>query len=242
VTVTWSVSDNESTIGTQSGCGAVTISTDTGGQTVTCDAASAGGTSSESVTITRDATPPVLSPAVSPSPVLLNGTASATPNASDATSGVATQTCGAVATGTPGPSAVVCTATDNAGNVGTVSTNYSVVYRFTGFSQPVDNLPTRNLAKAGSAIPLKFGLGGNQGLGIFAAGSPSWQQVACSPGAVDDGIEQTVTAGASSLSYDAVAQQYVYVWKTDKTWSGTCVTLTVKLIDGTTRQASFKFN
>jgi hypothetical protein len=32
----------------------------------------------------------------------------------------------------------------------------------------------------------------------------------------------TATAGDSGLSYDAATDQYTYVWKTDKTWSGTC--------------------
>ncbi len=36
-----------------------------------------------------------------------------------------------------------------------------------------------------------------------------------------DAIEQTVTAGNSTLTYEATAQQYVYVWKTDKAWPGT---------------------
>jgi hypothetical protein len=46
-------------------------------------------------------------------------------------------------------------------------TNYWVTplwgYNFSGFFQPVDNLPTLNIAKAGSAIPVKFSLGGDQG-------------------------------------------------------------------------------
>jgi len=44
------------------------------------------------------------------------------------------------------------------------------VINFSGFFQPVDNLPTLNLVKAGSAIPVKFSLGGNKALSIFAAG------------------------------------------------------------------------
>ena len=52
-------------------------------------------------------------------------------------------------------------------------------YSFTGFFQPVDNLPTVNIVNAGSAIPLKFGLGGDFGLDIFATGFPASSQVAC---------------------------------------------------------------
>lgn len=68
VTVTWTVTDGESAIGSQTGCDEVTISTDTAGTTLTCTATSAGGTASESVTIKRDATKPVASASASPAP------------------------------------------------------------------------------------------------------------------------------------------------------------------------------
>jgi hypothetical protein len=114
-------------------------------------------------------------------------------------------------------------------------------YKFTGFFAPVDNLPTVNTVKAGSAVPVKFSLGGNQGLNILAAGYPLSTQIACDTSATLDQIEQTVTAGSSSLSYDATSDQYTYVWKTDKSWAGSCRQLTVKLNDGTSHQANFEF-
>jgi hypothetical protein len=114
-------------------------------------------------------------------------------------------------------------------------------YKFTGFFQPVDNLPTVNTVKAGSAVPVKFSLGGNQGLNILAAGYPLSSQIACNSSATLDQIEQTVTAGSSSLSYDATSDQYTYVWKTDKSWAGSCRQLTVKLNDGTSHQANLEF-
>ena len=42
--------------------------------------------------------------------------------------------------------------------------------------------------------------------------------------------------------YDATAGQYVYVWKTDKLWAGTCRQFSVKLADGSVRSAQFKFS
>ena len=57
VKVTWTVTDPESTI-TSSPCGETTITSDTTGTVVTCSATSAGGTSTQSVTIKRDATAP----------------------------------------------------------------------------------------------------------------------------------------------------------------------------------------
>ena len=62
VTVSWTVSDPESTVTSQTGCGPtnVTADTSTSGQTFTCTAISGGGTTSKSVTIKRDATAPTV--------------------------------------------------------------------------------------------------------------------------------------------------------------------------------------
>jgi hypothetical protein len=115
-------------------------------------------------------------------------------------------------------------------------------FNFSGFLQPVDNLPALNQVKAGQAVPVKFSLGGNQGLNILASGSPSSQAIACDSSASLDAIEQTVTAGSSSLSYDATTNTYTYVWKTDKSWANTCRQLKVTLTDGTVHVANFKFS
>jgi uncharacterized delta-60 repeat protein len=109
-----------------------------------------------------------------------------------------------------------------------------------GFYAPVDNPPVLNTTKAGSAVPVKLSVGGYQGMNLFAAGSPSSQAVSCSTSAPMDAVEQTVTAGSSTLTYDAASQRYTYAWKTDKAWAGSCRQLTVKLADGTVRTALFK--
>jgi len=114
-------------------------------------------------------------------------------------------------------------------------------YRFTGFFQPVDNLPVVNVLKAGAAVAVKFSLGGNRGLAIFAKGSPGSQQVSCGTTGTTDDVEQILTAGASSLQYDATTDQYSYVWKTDKAWAGTCRTLVLTFNDGSQYRASFQF-
>lgn len=114
-------------------------------------------------------------------------------------------------------------------------------YNFTGFFQPVDNLPVLNQTNSGKAIPVKFSLGGNQGLNIFDVGYPKSQQIACDSSVLVDGIEETVTANASGLSYDANTDQYNYVWKTIKSWANTCRQLVLKLNDGTFHRANFEF-
>jgi TolB protein len=203
VQLSWSVVDNESAVTSQLGCGTQIVSSDTSGISFTCTATSTGGTSSQSVTIKRDATPPsitfvsrtpanqngwnktdvavnwncsdalsgavsasvtrllsseganqsalgmcfdlagnsalntlgginidktgpTLAPVVSPNPVARNGTATATPNASDTLSGIASQSCGPVDTSTPGNHSVACTATDNAGNNSNASASFQV--------------------------------------------------------------------------------------------------------------------
>jgi predicted outer membrane repeat protein len=114
-------------------------------------------------------------------------------------------------------------------------------YQFRGFFQPIDNLPTLNVVNAGRAIPVKFSLGGNHGLNIFAAGYPKSQHISCSSGTATDEVEQTVTAGASSLQYDAASDTYTYVWKTEKGWAGQCRQLIVRFVDGSEYTANFRF-
>ncbi len=193
-----------------------------------------------------DKTAPTLAPIVSPNPVYLNGTATAAANASDALSGIASQSCAATDTATVGSKTAACTATDNAGNIANANANYQVVnnpvvYNFTGFFQPVDNLPMVNITSAGSAIAVKFSLNGNQGLNIMAAGYPASSPVACNSSEPSAIIEETVNAGNSSLTYDATADRYNYVWKTNKAWKGTCRILIVRLNDGSDHYAKFSF-
>jgi len=153
---------------------------------------------------------------------------------------------GALDTSSVGGKTVTVTVFDRAGNQASATLHYSVNYVWSGFFQPVDNpgtgsAPVFNVAKAGSAIPVKFSLGGNMGLQIFAAGYP--KVVKTTEGTIysEDAIEQTVTAATSGLNYDPIANQYIYVWKTDKALAGTCQTLQLKLIDGTMHYANFTF-
>jgi hypothetical protein len=128
---------------------------------------------------------------------------------------------------------------DNYNPAPDVSQGFYVFWPFSGFFSPVDNPPTLNVANAGSAIPVKFALGGDRGLAILAAGYPVSTRFDCSSQSPQDDIEQTVTAGQSSLNYGG--SQYTYVWKTDRAWAGTCRELQVKLVDGSTHTAWFKF-
>jgi hypothetical protein len=116
-----------------------------------------------------------------------------------------------------------------------------VPYTVAGFYAPVDNRPTLNQTTPGSAIPVKFSLGGNQGLGVFARGYPASARIGCDSTADVDAIEQTVSASASALTYSITTAQYTYTWKTEKAWKGTCRQLEMKFNDGSVLRANFKF-
>jgi sugar lactone lactonase YvrE len=123
VTVTWSVNDPLAPIISQTGCGTTTINTDTLGQVVTCTAVGQGGTTTKSVTIKRDATPPVAFATPAPLPNSNgwnNTTVSVTFAGTDSMSGIASCTAPtAVATQGAGQTSAAGTCTDNAGNVST---------------------------------------------------------------------------------------------------------------------------
>ena len=112
-------------------------------------------------------------------------------------------------------------------------------FDWTGLFPPIDNSPTGNVVKAGSAVPVKFSLNGDQGLDIFAVGFPAAVLTPCTGGAPSE--EVTESAGGIGLQYDPATDEYTYVWKTDKSWAGFCAELQVKLVDGITHTANFQF-
>ncbi|MEX2180074.1 MAG: hypothetical protein WD801_15265 [Gemmatimonadaceae bacterium] len=123
VSVSWSVSDAESTVSSSEGCTTVNVEQDTPGVTLTCTAESPGGMATQSATIRRDATVPQVS--ASRSPVAnANGwnNTSVTVSASgvDATSGIASCTTAAVTADGAGQEGIA-SCTDGAGNTASVT-------------------------------------------------------------------------------------------------------------------------
>jgi hypothetical protein len=86
-------------------------------------------------------------------------------------------------------------------------------------------------------VPIRFGIGGNFGLGIFAAVYPKSQQVNCTTGAPLG--PATPTASDTGLTFSN--GQYQYDWKTDKAWKGTSRMLIIKLNDNTSQTALISF-
>lgn len=97
------------------------------------------------------------------------------------------------------------------------------------------------MVKAGRAVPMKFTLGGDYGLNILKSGSPTSVRVECPANTPVSAVEPTSAPGAGTLSYDAAAQTYNYVWKTEGSWSGTCRSFDMTLNDGSSHQTMFKF-
>ncbi len=224
-----------------------------GNTTVTYTATDAAGntaTATQVVTVI-DNTPPVVTPPANITVQLpLNSTATSMavtyPNPATATDNCAgtitfVYSPASGSTFPVGPTTVTVTATDAHGNSATATFTVTVLYNFTGFFAPVDNLPSFNEMKAGQAVPLKFSLSGNKGLNIFATGSPNSVQIGCTSGDPVNSVEETLTAGSSTLTYDAASDRYHYVWKTESAWKNTCRQLNVVLNDGSTHSAKFKF-
>ncbi len=219
-----------------------------GTTTVNCSATdAAGNTSRDSFTVTiRDTTAPAL---VLPNDIArfatLNGqaTVSYTVSANDLVDGSVSVSC-SPASGSAfvvGSTTVQCAATDAASNRATGSFRVTVSYNFGGFRSPIDGGDVLNVAKAGSTIPVKFSLSGDQGLNIWLNGSaPGAKSLTCTT-AQQDTIEETSTATTSGLKYDSAADQYIYNWKTSTGYANTCQQLVLRLADGSTHTAKFKF-
>ncbi len=205
--------------------------------------------------------PPVVQPPVTdPEPSVLNGAVQVTASFTDGVGpfscvvdfGDATFVAGTVAgNDCNGPAhafaaigtvTVTVTVSDSAGLSGQGSSQHVVIYDFTGFFGPVQNPPVLNVMNGGSTSQIRFGLGGDQGLGVFASGSPRSRQVNCSTLVGTGSWVAAQSPGSSGLMYDAQTSSYQWNWKTEKPWRGTCRVFELALIDGTVHLAYFKFS
>jgi lysophospholipase L1-like esterase len=110
---------------------------------------------------------------------------------------------------------------------------------FAGFDPPVANAPALNAAQPGRALPVKFTIPGSNGTldAVLAAGYPQSTPVSCtSPGEPTSGAP--TERGPESTP--PPADDYNYVWKTDRAWRG-CRVLIVKLVDDSYHRAVFDF-
>jgi Concanavalin A-like lectin/glucanases superfamily/MBG domain (YGX type)/Bacterial Ig-like domain (group 3)/IPT/TIG domain/MBG domain/WD40-like Beta Propeller Repeat len=130
-TVNWWPWDEQTPVTSSTGCGPTTLTVDTPGTTFTCTATSEGGTSSASVTVRRDTTPPEVQ-IVTPMAAIYERGSTVIPelSCSDASSGVVQ--CGEVPspapldTSYPGRRSYFPFAIDRAGNFGYATAEYAV--------------------------------------------------------------------------------------------------------------------
>jgi len=126
VSVSWDVQGADST----TGCDTTQITTDTASTTLTCEASRLSVPTTESVTIKRDTTGPVISFSGNRGAYRMTDTVSITCAASDALSGLATDSCvninAPASTFAAGNNTITATATDQAGNTTTVQTSFVV--------------------------------------------------------------------------------------------------------------------
>ncbi|HVZ78912.1 MAG TPA: vWA domain-containing protein [Gemmatimonadaceae bacterium] len=131
---------SDSPLTSETGCSASTLTVDTADSTFTCTAANDAGSVTKSVTVKRDATPPVVAYSGNAGTYGASQDVAITCAATDATSGVASSTCanvsGAAWSIGVGSHSYSATATDNAGNVGSGSATFTVVVTV----QDLDNL------------------------------------------------------------------------------------------------------
>jgi hypothetical protein len=157
-------------------------------------------------------------------------------------SGVATcegpvATGAAIDTSTVGAHSFEVRTADNAGNAGSRSVSYSVVYDFHGFFSPVQNPPKWTRWKAGAPVPVRFSLGGYSGPSPEAAGYPRSRPCG-------GGVSELATRAAKKkpvFVYERRSGRYSLHWKTDRRWAGTCREFVLKLDDGSVHTARFQF-
>lgn len=115
--------------------------------------------------------------------------------------------------------------------------HFGITYQFSGFNPPVRD--ALNTVKAGQSVPIKFSLAGESTTDVLAAGSPSSRPIACD--GYQPGTEVPATsAGGRGLTFDLSAGQYSFVWKTEKSWAGSCREFILRLDDGSAHSALFR--
>jgi CSLREA domain-containing protein len=200
--------------------------------------------SSASRPLVVDGTPPTLTVTVSPTLVLLNGSATIISSTFDSGSGVPPGgvVCSPLDTSSIGLKTISCTATDRAGNRSApVTASYQVGYRFVGFGPPVANNGVYNIAQAGRTVPLKFQL-------LDAAGAP----VSISASAVSVGVRTvscptsppTSTVGEYSSGEGLVSLgggSYQYNWKTARSYPSPCQEMQLRVNGVVVGTALFRF-
>jgi hypothetical protein len=144
-------------------------------------------------------------------------------------------------TGSVGPKTFTVEARDAAGGTATETSAYRVVYDFRGFRRPVRDRPAVNRVRAGRLVPVRFSLAGFHGFDVLADGHPQVAEIECGSGAEPAAGDRARLVGRHRVHWSRWSRSYVLLWKTRRSWAGSCRQLLVGLADGTTRRADFRF-
>ncbi len=251
VTVTWTCSDALS--GAVADTVSQTVSSEGKNQSVTGTCTdNAGNSASDTQTgINIDKTSPTLNPSVSPDPVILNGSATASPNASDSLSGIDTASCDPVDTSSVGKEkSVNCYASDKAGNSATASAKYWVIYAPAGtlclgapghqVLQPI-NTDGSSIFKQKSTVPVKFRVCDANGVSIGTPGVvASFKLITIAEGSGEEITEDPVsTTPDTAFRWSATDQQWIFNLSTKNLNANKTYTYRITLNDGTEIEFSF---
>lgn len=242
VTLNWTCSDAISGVVASSVNATVTTEGQNQSSTGTCTDNAGNSYSDTQNNINIDKTAPTLSPIVSPNPVLLNGSATASAHATDSLSGIDTQSCDAVVTSTVGAHTVNCSATDKAGNTATQAANYKVTYLWGGFLQPINDTAHQvglntSIFKGGSTVPAKFQLKDAQGNVVQSSTTPVWVgyvKGSTTASSIDETAYTDSATSGTTYRWDSTSQQYIYNWSTKGLTTGYFYRIGVTLDDGNT--------
>ncbi len=157
----------------------------------------------------------------------------------DAGSGVASCTIGAIDTSSIGSKSVTATATDRVGNTATVTVPYRVTFLWSGFYLLVDP-PDVNVSIRGLTIPITFNLfdaRGRRVRDIQAISSISYaKRTTC--GAPGLGPRTVVSTPSQPNGLVDAILLWAFPWKTPK--QAGCYQLRVDLADGTSHSVEFR--
>jgi hypothetical protein len=228
-----------------------TVATEGAHQEVTGTAEDlAGNLGSASAILNIDRTPPVVTITTPPdgATYLLNSSVHAGYGCVDMLSGVAS--CvgtvldgAAIDTASVGQKTMTVSGKDEAGNAASRTHAYAVRYGFSGFAQPIAS-GTGRAASAGQVMPVKYALHDASGMPITDLAS--FVSLTSSPAACEEGgaagpWESAEGAGRTVLRYDTRERQFVFNWRTDGRWAGSCRALRLELNDGTAHVALLRF-
>jgi hypothetical protein len=170
--------------------------------------------------------------------IVLGSIAHASYTCTDTAQGSGIETCagstldgGALDTSSVGPHTFSVTATDRSGRTTTVKHTYNVVYDFGDVGTPGG----KSFGEAGRTIPVWFSLDG--------VSDPSAISSISSAASSCDGTTVSTSSPITmngKLTYDG--DRFKFLWKTDKSWGGTCRALLISLRDGTTHTIVFTLN